>query len=706
MNQSHVHLLRGCAPTPLAHYLKALGVLRLVATQVDESVRGAWKDGAFALVTRLSADELVGFFLRDYRPTPLLSPWNGGSGFYAGDNKDGFAALEVSDAPRFQAYRRAIAEAKSIVAGRAERPAGEEKALMLRECLRKWGAASYSWLRAAFSLDGAGEPRFPALLGTGGNDGRLDFTNNYMQRLVSLFDPTTGEPRGSNDEMLRLSLFRAPAAVLEKNPIGQFYPGATGGANATSGFDADGLMNMWDFVLMLEGSLVLRVASMRQLDTGATVQAAAPFAIRSQGTGYASASPADASSRGEQWMPIWKNAASLPEVSALFDEGRLQGGHQPARGTLEATRALASLGVARGVSSFVRFGYFERNGLSNLAVPVGQLDVRLRPEVRLLDEVDGFLRSLARAGDQKGAPLSLARSARSLEKAIYAASLPSATRETWAELVCVLGDVEHGFLAHPKSTKGFNLRPLKKLSPGWLDQIDDGSPEVRIARAIASQGHRDLGPIRTNAIPLQAPKFETFATTAESLAMSPSIVWQHRNLVDDLIAVAQRRVVDGTAEGTGAMPLDGRQFASLDDLDAFVAGATDDARIARLARGLFALDWAKVHGVTPERGGPPNPIVAMVRLAYLPYPIRPLRPRLDATPLRALAGGDLGSATRLLLARLGAAGLRPKLRHVVGDEGFARRLAASVAIPLHQRDYVRLLTCVTKPFAEESSNES
>jgi len=36
----HIHKLDGCAPTPLAHYLKALAILRLVAEQRDASVRG------------------------------------------------------------------------------------------------------------------------------------------------------------------------------------------------------------------------------------------------------------------------------------------------------------------------------------------------------------------------------------------------------------------------------------------------------------------------------------------------------------------------------------------------------------------------------------------------------------------------------------------------------------------------------------------
>lgn len=41
-----LHRLDGCAPTPLAHYLKALGVLRLVAEQLDPQARGWWEESA------------------------------------------------------------------------------------------------------------------------------------------------------------------------------------------------------------------------------------------------------------------------------------------------------------------------------------------------------------------------------------------------------------------------------------------------------------------------------------------------------------------------------------------------------------------------------------------------------------------------------------------------------------------------------------
>ncbi|MGH8498124.1 MAG: hypothetical protein ACRERV_04855 [Methylococcales bacterium] len=49
----HEISLHGCAPTPLAHYLKALGILRLVAEQNDPDITGFWKNESFVLKTSL-----------------------------------------------------------------------------------------------------------------------------------------------------------------------------------------------------------------------------------------------------------------------------------------------------------------------------------------------------------------------------------------------------------------------------------------------------------------------------------------------------------------------------------------------------------------------------------------------------------------------------------------------------------------------------
>ena len=41
--ERHTVELTGCTPIPLAHYLKALGILRLVSEQVDTDATGWWK---------------------------------------------------------------------------------------------------------------------------------------------------------------------------------------------------------------------------------------------------------------------------------------------------------------------------------------------------------------------------------------------------------------------------------------------------------------------------------------------------------------------------------------------------------------------------------------------------------------------------------------------------------------------------------------
>ncbi|MEJ7765568.1 MAG: hypothetical protein WKF86_08745, partial [Acidimicrobiales bacterium] len=92
--------LDGCRTQPLVSYLKALGVLRLVASQADPGVTALWEHDRFVLHTELSGTDLIAFFVDRYRPSPIVSPWNGGSGFHPKDNQDGIAPIETSGATR------------------------------------------------------------------------------------------------------------------------------------------------------------------------------------------------------------------------------------------------------------------------------------------------------------------------------------------------------------------------------------------------------------------------------------------------------------------------------------------------------------------------------------------------------------------------------------------------------------------------------
>ena len=119
--------LDGCALEPLGSYLKSLAVLRLVSEQADSSACGWWDRGSFRLQTELDEARLLAFFLKSYRPTPIVSPWNGGSGFYPKDRKVGIDAIAASTADRVRVYRLALEVSRGIAG------VGEEKAASVAE---------------------------------------------------------------------------------------------------------------------------------------------------------------------------------------------------------------------------------------------------------------------------------------------------------------------------------------------------------------------------------------------------------------------------------------------------------------------------------------------------------------------------------------------------------------------------------------------
>ena len=181
-------VLRGCTPEPLIHYLKALGIFRLVAEQLDPQARGAWRgDDAFELATPKTPEDLVAFFLHVYHPTPIVAPWNGGSGFYPQD-KNQQAMLDALcriAASRLDDYRDTVVTARTIVAERNAQPKEADKAEMLRQARSVFSDGAVKWLDAAYVL-GESKPDYLPLLGSGGNDGRLDFTINFVARLLSV----------------------------------------------------------------------------------------------------------------------------------------------------------------------------------------------------------------------------------------------------------------------------------------------------------------------------------------------------------------------------------------------------------------------------------------------------------------------------------------------------------------------------------------
>lgn len=708
---AEVVVLTGCGPVPLACYLKALGVFRVISEQADASARGWWYGDVFQLESILDADGLSSFLLEQYSPTPLVAPWNGGSGYYPKDAKAGIEALAAAETSRLQDYAETICCCGQILAkiGFESPPKGEDKAGLLTLCRNNLPDRIIVWLDAAYALTQEG-PKYPPLLGTGGNDGRLEFTNNFMQRLVNIIDPLTGSPTAQSAAWLHASLFGSRVeGLLADKPIGQFLPGSAGGANASAGFDGYSLVNPWDFVLLLEGTIVFAGTITRRLSSAETGVLSYPFTVRIAEAGYGTAASGDtrASRAYETWVPLWEQPASYREVAALFAEGRATVGQRVARDGVDFARAVRSLGVDRGIAAFERFGYLQRNGQAYIAARLGRWAVprQASSRVGLIDETDAWFSSLERAARSSNAPAALGRAARGIKDAIMGVCRQDTTSH-WQELLAALGAAERALIRSPKTAVDSRLKPLPPLSPGWLEACDDKSPEFRLAVSLASiRGDDQVGPLRANMVPLDlkasGPRFDS-----DNMSQ-PAVVWGQTDLCASMVAALLRRCLDARRLGLDALPFTGNRPARLEDVSAFIYGHIDDRKLEAL---LWGLNAARI--CEGDSHGDSSAVLpagyAMLKLVHLPGPLRtapeavPVAIPYESEILRLAGAGRLAAATRLAAQRLHGSGLRPAAKSLHEKPAVARRITAALLFPLSEPAVQQLCRQVLLPAREPS----
>lgn len=682
--------LRGCTPTPLSDYLKALGLLRLVSEQADSAARGMWVDETFKLITALDEDAVVAFFLDKYRPTPIIAPWNRGSGFWGKKaSAAALAAVAASTSPRFLDYRLAIDAARQTIEGLGlsldSKPDKKQKQDLMRLCRATVPDAAVQWLDAAFVL-GEDKPKYPALLGTGANDGNMDFTANFMQNLAVVLDldPDAVRPQGRSakgskrstydrvlsEGFLRDALFGNSTTPLTSSAIGQFNPGAVGGPNGTRGFEAGSLLNPWDFVLALEGSLVFAGSVVWRLNASSRGMAAFPFTVDASAAGWGSASEDGLEARAETWAPMWSRPSSYRELSRLFSEGRAQVGRRRAQNGTDFARAVAGLGVDRGISGFVRYGFMRRSGLAYLSVPLGRLKVAERPAVNLIDDLDHWLDPLRRvASDAKG-PASYRRSLRQVEDAVFA-YCTSGDRQDLVRVLVAVGRGERALALGGRTRK--LTRPLQNLRDDWADECG-GSPEFRLALSLASIADPKVGPLRSNLEPVEMDKGRwKWASDSGSATQYGS------DLVRGLADILKRRSIMGSRAGLAQVPICGGVAVSPDDVALFLSGRVDDAELLDLLWALTAMKTKKASDVSLSRTNWPGRTslasvpraYALLKLLMLPAESVALiaraagedttRFRLPPEPaiLSRLGAGDPAAALEIAVRRLRACGLVP-----------------------------------------------
>ncbi len=762
------HLFSGCRTKPLTGYLKAVGILRLLSEQKDPQARGFWNQGRFHLFSKLDKDRLEKFFCLEYSPTPIVAPWNGGSGFYLGDQTAGMDAILACTQDRFFQYRSIINQIKSwpeipkfdtvgdledtlghalaglregnkkqeierilesvkkppdgslekklpsqirtfplesIEAGSKNRNDPDQRIwkvwwnlvkkartkcnTLMREkyknellpiCRTRLPEDCLAWTDAVFAIRADGGAAFNPLLGTGGNEGRLDFSNNFMQNIARLF--IHGDPK-KTVSLFKAAVYDETTENLIEAKIGQYDPGRAGGYNQGMEIETKEFkINPWDFILSIEGALLLAGAAVRRYPTQERTQFTAPFTVWFSPVGFTSSAEGE-KGRSETWFPLWEKPASYKEIKQIFSEGRTTLSRRIARTGLEFTRAIGTLGVDRGINAFERYAFLERRGKSYAAVPLGQIGVFHRPLLHLLDELDPILRAADRFLRQfTTIPATLVRARSGIDNAVFdVCQNPDAHR--FSSLVRAIGRLERLVSQRDRSKDPAIQNPLFGLFPRWIEAADDQNIETRIAAALASiHATEKVGPIRSylaGASPSNPRKWD---------AGKGDAFWFGNNLIERMGGLLIRRLMDQERRNAPRVPIEAHLPLSPHDVMPFLLGETDDIKIEELLWGFSLIKWnakglrkIQRHWHRPISDQVLSRTWCLLKLLHNPEKIRDKKIRIEPRIVHLLNAGRPDEACRIAKTRLRISGLNP--HDVVYREDIdPKRLLASLLIPI------------------------
>ncbi len=408
--------------------------------------------------------------------------------------------------------------------------------------------------------------------------------------------------------------------------------------------------------------------------------------VAASGAGFASASRAERT-RGELWAPLWERPARFAEIDRLISEGRAEYNGRQATNGLDLARSLATLGVDRGISRFVRHGFMERNGLATFAVPLGRVEVKPQEGAAVLGQLDGWalqFRYLKNPPDSVGALL------RQLDDAQFAVAAGGGPLALQDVLSCAAG--LDGLSTRSRAVREKVNRPLagRLKAADWLSQLNDGSVEFELAASLASlrSGASGTSWVRDLTGP-RADKSDR-PPLVGGLGRRPIAVV----LADCLARLAidrQPTDADGPHWLGGARPT----AATLLSVERFLVGDVDDRRIGALLAAMCLLDWRYppiLKWSAEERHAPVHPALALIAPFFHPVSHRGSS---HADPAEAVLVADrswprlmgAGLHDRVLeqaIRRLGISGYWPLVGSADRLAGQVNpvRLAATCLIPI------------------------
>ncbi|MCQ3804558.1 MAG: type I-U CRISPR-associated protein Csx17 [bacterium] len=714
--------LPGCRSTPLLSYLQGLGVLRVLHHQHLPGVMSCWQGDSLHL-GGFEGEELIDFFLTEYKPTPILSPWNGRGGFRTRKPQKGERAVRTiteSDDPRLESLQRTIEKAQKLVdlaiemewADQTGKVTNKNKPLFLAACRSEFPDEALDWLDAVFVLSDDKKPNYPLLLGgTGGALGSGDISASYLESVNFITD---SKRRSWSRELLSNALFAQGNPKLHRIPIGHLMPGTAETVNSSAFGSATSAVNPWSFVLGMEGTLLFASGVARRF-RGSRGMATTPFTVSKSPVGYSAAD--NEAIKGEMWLPIWERPMTLPEVRRILAEGRLSWNGTHASNGVDAAKAISTLGVDRGLNRFERYVVATRYGNMTLAVPVGSFPVVKQPaeRVHIIREIDPWLNRVRRG--------TLPASARTALRRVDAAQMQIVqtphTAGSLQEFLVEIAALEWIVSRNP-DLRARARSPVPPLSiERWAELLDDETTEWKLAVSIGTQRDRFprgqhlshseqrrgaaacfLRPVKLHAEPFRRHLLDW--TDRVSGSANP-VSWStdHRlsaMLIHRSILCGDRQAGEGVVTiGSGA-PIAFDRFSPvpMTHISAFLHGPLDRKRLGRLIPVAAMLNrppsW---KGSDPDQNHSPwRQFLSPARALLGPFfHSRPLRKETDSGeeaehllipslswPQKLRAGQTRSVATEALI-RLRAAGYRPGVRPQSLQVTSEERFVASLLIP-------------------------
>ncbi len=596
--------LDGCSPNPLASNLKALGIFRIMAEQADPDVTAYWEGDVFVLQTKMTQGELIEFFLERYAPTPFVSPWNNGSGFYD-DKKNIIDEIKESKDERLEEYRKILNQCQEILKDMSPEYAEfikrrdqnikegspkdgslkedskkirindeKKKKLLLRQCRNRLDNSVVPWMDTAYVVTSA-KPTFGPILGSGGNDGNMDFSSNFMEWINRLINHTE---HAELKEGISNSFFNT-TTKLESGSFGYFHPGAYTSESVNG--NKTTFVNPWDYILTMEGTVIFAGSISRRSNSR---RAAFPFSTDSSTAGYGTA--CEEKTRGEIWIPLWKNPATYDEIKYTFNEGRGQTSSKNSNSGVDFAKAIASLGTERGLSEFQRFGLFERKGQAYFANSIGRIRTNDEPNVELFSDIEGWINRIRQIHDgAKKSSKSIDSLLRSIDNAIIK-FCTYGTSTYQQEVLILVGKMEKA--VSQSSNYNNKIEPLPELSHMWIQACYDGTPEFRLAVSLASMSAGSQKRLRIN---LESVKIN--GNKIEWREKSPSMVWRNSSLISNMIRILERRCMEAQMSKS-EIPLNSTIHAPIKDIVDFIEGKINYHRIYDLLLPLSIVNYENV----------------------------------------------------------------------------------------------------------------